>query len=53
MNPPESCLQPNGIVVGAELPAVRRDIIAGSCSPLVWQVTLPNYQLCYDKCYNP
>ncbi len=51
MNPPESCLQPNGISVGAQLPAIRENELTGSCSPLVWKITLPNLQLCTDECW--
>jgi hypothetical protein len=52
MNPPEACLQANGIAVGAKLTGVvRKDLQSGSCSPLAWSLALPNAQLCLDKCW--
>jgi len=49
-NPPESCLEPNGIVVGARFPATRKDSIAGTCAPVLLDIHLPAEEICLQQC---
>ena len=37
-HPPLACLEPSGITVGAEFPAVRLDETHGSCQPVLYEV---------------
>lgn len=50
-NPPESCLEPNGIEVGARFPATRKDSIAGTCAPVLLDIHLPAEEICLQQCY--
>jgi hypothetical protein len=50
-NPPESCLVPNGIAVSMIIDAKRRDIAKGTCTPTIYELTLPQPDLCLDDCF--
>jgi hypothetical protein len=50
-NPPNSCLEPVGIIVGAMLPAVRQDITSGTCSPTLFYLTSVDLIACTNNCF--
>lgn len=49
--PPASCLVANGIEVDATFTARRSDIVAGPCTPVMWELDVPNWELCWAQCY--
>jgi hypothetical protein len=49
-NPPESCLEGEGLRVGAHLPATLRTITAGTCNPLFVTLDAP-LAICERDCW--
>lgn len=50
-NPPQSCLEAAGLTVGATFTARRRDITNGTCSPVAWDLDVPNLDACQEQCH--
>lgn len=50
-HPPQSCLEPNGIKLGATFEITRYTNTQGSCTPVSYRPSLPNRERCDDDCF--
>ena len=52
-NPPASWVEAQGIVPGAKLAAVRREIVSGTCTPVIYSFPDIDMDAAVEACYPP
>ena len=50
-NPPGSWVQDEGLIVGSEHPCLRKEIVSGTCTPVIFEFTDINYAEGIAKCW--
>jgi len=51
VNPPRAWVEGEGLMVGSQHPCVRRDMVSGTCTPLLFEFPDVNVQTGLDVCY--
>lgn len=50
-DPPSEWVQAEGLVVGSAYPAVRKEIVRGTCTPVIFEFTELDYEAGSDMCW--
>lgn len=52
VNPPAAWVEDEGLTVGSTHPCLRRDIMSGTCTPLLFELLDVDYEAGVDQCYD-